>query len=398
MVISKFMDIRNQIDWERNPRPLVNRTMTAGMPRPLLGPSITLLAVILLLEGVGHNVLHEAVFFGFSAPIFLLALVYFTVVDGMGAGLACLAITLAYYGITLSPLDLADLGRLALIGATFPAVVSMVGVLERRLGAAALEKARLQAYSERVEAEVAARTRDLQEANRRLQELDRLKDNVLDNVTHELRTPLATIGGYAELLEDGLGGDLTREQAHFVGEIQQATCRLEGLVSHLLDVTRLESGAFALVRAELDLRDEVAKAVEAQRPFAQRRGVALAVAPCPELLVVPADPRCVATVLACLLDNALAFTPRGGQVVVTCRREGEQARVEVRDSGPGIAPEHLPRVWEKFYQVDAGATREHGGAGLGLSISKAMVEAHGGQVGASSVMGQGATFWFTLPA
>jgi signal transduction histidine kinase len=372
--------------------------MTVVMPKALLGPLTTLLVVILLLEGVGHNVLHEAVFFGFSVPIFLLALVYFTFVDGIVAGLASMIITLAYYAITLQPLDWMDWGRLGLILATFPAVVSMVGLLERRLVEAAMDKARLQAHSERVEAEVAARTRDLRAANERLTELDRLKSNMLDNVTHELRTPLATIRGYAELLEDRLGGELTGEQERFVGEIAGAAGKLEGLVSHLLDVTRLESGAFALVCAEVDLRDEVAKAVEHERAYAQRRGVALAITPGSDTVVVPADPRCVATVLGCLLDNAVAFTRPGGQVVVSCARTGDRARVEVRDTGAGIPADQLPRIWEKFYQVDGGATREHGGAGLGLSIAKAMVEAHDGQIGVSSTVGQGSTFWFTLPA
>ncbi|MDB5099820.1 MAG: integral rane sensor signal transduction histidine kinase [Cyanobacteria bacterium RYN_339] len=368
------------------------------MAKPLLGPLVTLLVVIVLLEGVGHTVLHEAIFFGFTVPIFLLALVYFTFVDGLLAGLASMLITLAYYAITLSPLDALDVGRLALILAIFPAVVTIVGLLKRRLVVSGQVQGHLRAHSERVEAEVLARTQELRGVNERLKELDRLRSSMLDNITHELRTPLATIRGYAELLEDRLGGELTEEQSTYVEEIQGASGKLERLVTHLLDFTRLEAGTFALACAPLDLGEEVEDALEIQHACADERGVALAVNRPASPVIVPADHRCVATVLACLLDNALAFTGRGGHVDVSLGRTNGSARVAVRDTGIGIPAAQLPRIWEKFYQVDPSSTRVHGGAGLGLAIAKAMVEAHGGQMGVESDPGRGSTFWFTLPA
>jgi signal transduction histidine kinase len=170
------------------------------------------------------------------------------------------------------------------------------------------------------------------------------------------------------------------------------------MVTHLLDVTRLESGTFPLIHAELDLRAEVAEALTQQASTARERGIVLVGTLGTTPVNVTGDPRCLDTIMASLLGNALAFTPPGGRVEVGLTRNEQEARVTVRDTGKGIPAKELPRIWEKFYQVDPSSTREHGGAGLGLAIAKAMVQALGGQIGAESEPGRGSTFWFTLPA
>jgi PAS domain S-box-containing protein len=233
--------------------------------------------------------------------------------------------------------------------------------------------------------------------NERLQELDRLKSAFVGSVSHELRTPLTAIKGYAEFLEDGIGGELPAPQQTFVGEILQGAARLERLVDDLLDFARMESGDFKLVLAESDLVAKVRAIAHAFKPQALEGAITLSLdvpdAPVPLRM----DAGRIEQVLNNLVGNALKFTPPGGRVTVTVRPGAEAVRVEVADTGDGIAPDHLPHLFDRFYQVDNTSTRQVGGTGLGLTISKALVEAHGGTIGVESTPGRGSTFWFTLP-
>jgi PAS domain S-box-containing protein len=228
-------------------------------------------------------------------------------------------------------------------------------------------------------------------------EINRLKADLVNAVSHELRTPLTSIMGYSEFLEDEVGGMLTPDQRAFVEQIQEGTRRLQRLVDDLLDFARLEAGTFALSLRTADLAQRLFETVESLRPQAKDKGVVLEALPAVTPCLVTMDPGRIGQVLLNLVGNAIKFTPAGGRVTVKLLPVGDHVRVEVVDTGIGVAPAHQAQLFEKFYQVDAGATREAGGAGLGLSIARALVEAHGGQIGVTSERGHGATFWFSLP-
>lgn len=239
---------------------------------------------------------------------------------------------------------------------------------------------------------------ELARANQALKTLDRLKANLISNVSHELRTPLAAIGGNVELLQDQVGGPMTPDQQGLLANVQRATQRLTQMVNYLVDFAQLESGTFTFERQVSDLRGLVSEIAETLRPRAEAAGLALSVRLPDEAVPVDMDPQRIGQVLVNLLDNAIKFTGAGGRIEVALEQDADTVRVLVRDTGIGIDAENLARIFEKFYQVDASSTREFGGAGLGLALSKALVEAHGGRIGVLSAPGQGSTFWFTLRA
>lgn len=247
------------------------------------------------------------------------------------------------------------------------------------------------------EAEAATKSSELEQANRKLRELDRLKSDFINAATHELRTPLTSIHGYAEFLEDAIGGPLTPTQREYVAQIQGSAHRLEYIINDLLDFARMEAGTFRLIKTKADLAETVNEATNILMPDAHRRGIQLETTLPASPIALPMDPQRIVQVLLNLMGNALKFTKRGGWVRVTLAASPQGARVEVSDSGIGMTADQLPRIFEKFYQVDASATREYGGTGLGLAITRALVEDHGGEIGVWSEPGCGSTFWFTLP-
>lgn len=237
-----------------------------------------------------------------------------------------------------------------------------------------------------------------QQQNLRLAELDRLKSSFVSVVSHELRTPLTAIQGYAEFLEDGLGGELSPAQREYLAEILTGCARLERLVDDLLDFARLESGSLQLTYTEDDISRTVQSVVNALRPRAIAKRITLSTHVPETPVLLSYDGLRIEQVLINLLGNALKFTPDGGEVSVTVLPAPDHVRLEVRDTGIGVDPQKLPRLFEQFFQVDPSSTRQSGGVGLGLAIVKALVEAHGGRIGAESEKGAGSRFWFTLPA
>jgi len=227
-------------------------------------------------------------------------------------------------------------------------------------------------------------------------ELDELKGHFVNSVTHELRTPLTSIMGYAEFLEDEVGGRLAPAHHEFVHQIQKGARRLEYLLNDLLDFARLEAGTFSLICRDVDFNQLVDETVASFRPEALEHHLELE-AVLPETpLITRTDPQRITQVLANLIHNAAKFTPAGGRIRVIVSQDGDRLRCEVQDSGIGIAPDDLPKLFQRFTQLSDGRKRGVG-TGLGLSISKSIVEAHGGTIGVTSQRDAGSAFWFTLP-
>jgi signal transduction histidine kinase len=263
-----------------------------------------------------------------------------------------------------------------------PRDVEMAQELARR-ASIAFEQARL---FEAVQAE-----------RRRAEEASRLKDEFLATVSHELRTPLTAMLGWVQLLRTGrLAGD---KQARALETVER-NCRAQAqLIEDLLDVSRIVTGKLRLDVEPMELADAVRGALDVVRPAAKAKGVRLEAELDAEASPFQGDPQRLQQVVWNLLSNAVKFTPGGGRVDVTLRREGPTAVIQVRDTGRGIDPDFLPHVFERFRQADGGPTRTFGGLGLGLAIVRHLVELHGGRVEASSDgLGQGATFTVWLPA
>ncbi|MBM3270852.1 MAG: CHASE domain-containing protein [Candidatus Sericytochromatia bacterium] len=230
-----------------------------------------------------------------------------------------------------------------------------------------------------------------------LKRADRLKDDFLSVVSHELRTPLNYITGFASVLGDGIAGPLTSRQRDYVQKVLDGARRMLALVNNLLDISLMVAGKLELAKVPFDLGGLVKETVATFEVLAADRGLTLHADTRGLSREVVGDAPRVMQVLTNLVGNAIKYTPRGGCVTLVAADGGGFVRVEVRDDGPGITAEDLPRLFTRFGRVDMSATREAGGIGLGLAISKEIVEAHGGQIGVESRPGAGSTFWFTLP-
>jgi signal transduction histidine kinase/Na+/proline symporter len=250
--------------------------------------------------------------------------------------------------------------------------------------------------SRELEGKVRQRTAELEAANRRLQELDRLKSDFVSIVSHELRTPLTSIRSLSEsLLADG---ELDRERRQtFLRIISDESQRLSRMIDQLLDLSRIEAGKMDWRVEPLDLADVVAHAVQTHRALFEDRAVALGATVSGAPVHVLADRDKLIQVLTNLLSNAAKFTPRGGQVQVRTFSEGVSAVVEVEDTGVGIAPEQIEEIFERFRQVSDTLTAKRDGAGLGLPISRQIVEHHGGSLSVRSTPGRGSCFRMSLP-
>jgi signal transduction histidine kinase/HAMP domain-containing protein len=254
--------------------------------------------------------------------------------------------------------------------------------------ALALENARLYAEEQQ-------RTADLAAALEERQELDRLKNEFIQNTSHELRMPLALIRGYAELLEIGELGEIQPSQRQAINVMYRRACDLTDLVDGLTILLQNESGA--VVRTQVYLQDVAEQTVGDFQLTAENRNLKLRLQVEEGIPPIQGDPEHLRRVLDNLASNAFKFTPEGGTVTIRMRPEDDGVYSEVADTGIGIPKDKLHRVFERFYQVDGSARRRHGGVGLGLALVKEIVETHGGHVGILSQVGQGTTVWFWLP-
>lgn len=255
----------------------------------------------------------------------------------------------------------------------------------------------LQAANRSLERRVEERTAELQRALERVSELSQLKANFISNISHELRTPLTHIKGYVELLITESLGSITPEQHHALTVSQQSTIRLEGLIEDLIMVSLASRGELSIQQADVDIRRLANLAVKSRVDTATGRGVNLHAVVDEDIPLVQADSQKIAWVLGQLIDNGIKFTPSGGSVVVSVKREGENlVIVSVTDTGVGIPANKLDDIFEPFHQLDGSTTRRYGGTGLGLSLVRQIVEAHGSMLEVQSTEGRGSTFKFPL--
>ncbi len=226
-----------------------------------------------------------------------------------------------------------------------------------------------------------------------LEQLERLRRDLVANVSHELKTPISALRAHLENLLDGV----EQPNAETLQVMLTQSERLGRLVEQLLDLSRLESGDVPLAREPVRLGPLVAEVVSEIEVSRAGKDVTVNGEVPPDLPPVFADRERVHQVLFNLLDNAVRFTPPGGHVAVTATRHNGNCEVRVEDTGSGIAAEHLPRLFERFYRVDSARSRDDGGTGIGLAIARSVVEAHGGRIRAESEVGKGSVFTFELP-
>ncbi len=250
---------------------------------------------------------------------------------------------------------------------------------------------------ERVNRELSETNRELNQANAKLRELSEMKEEFLALTTHDLRSPLTVISGVISFFTSGRLGELSVEQKNMVSMMERNAQSLIELINDLLDASKLESGAMRLDITAINLRGLISELRETLGPLAHEKGILLKESVPENLPPVEADRVKLRRVFVNLLSNALKFTRRGGTVEIKAEESGKDIRIAVSDTGIGIAPEDLKGLFDKYEQARNRATRGEKGTGLGLYITKQLVELHGSQIEVESEPGKGSTFSFTLP-
>ena len=238
---------------------------------------------------------------------------------------------------------------------------------------------------------------EIQDKSRQLEVANKHKSEFLANMSHELRTPLNAIIGFSEVLQERLFGDVNDKQADYLADIHSSGKHLLGLINDILDLSKVEAGRMELDVTTFDVAPALANAMTLVRERAQRHNINLRMEVAPDLGEATADERKMKQILVNLLTNAVKFTPDGGSVDVTARRDPDELVIAVRDTGIGIAPEDQEAVFEEFRQVGRHYTNKQEGTGLGLTLTRRFVELHGGRIWVESEPGKGSTFTFTIP-
>ncbi len=266
--------------------------------------------------------------------------------------------------------------------------------------AIACERGAAHHNTRRLAVEVRQTAKRLEQLNAELDSAMKTKDQFLSNISHELRTPLNSIIGFTDLLlTQELGPPLSDQQRDFLETVARNGRQLLELINELLDLQRIAAGRMTLTPESVDLAALLAETTGSVHAQVQKHRHALVVTPTPQDLRVQADRGRVRQVLLNLLSNAIKFTPDGGRITVAAGpvNGGAEVRIAVSDTGIGIAAEDQPKLFQEFSQLDASASRKYEGMGLGLALSRRLIELHGGTIGVDSEMGKGSTFWFTLP-
>ncbi len=230
----------------------------------------------------------------------------------------------------------------------------------------------------------------------KLREVERLKSEFLASMSHELRTPLNSIIGFADVLLEGLDGELNERMEQDVRLIRDSGDHLRNLIGDILDMSKIEAGKMDLRYEEIDIRQLAQDIIATANPLATGKGLQLNLSLADNLFTIHADRTRLRQILWNIMGNAIKFTQVGG-VTLTIQPQENNILVSIRDTGIGIAPQNIPIVFEQFRQVDGALNREAEGTGLGMPITKKLVELHSGEIWVESVVGHGTTFWFTLP-
>ncbi len=249
-----------------------------------------------------------------------------------------------------------------------------------------------------LEQELTFKNQELAAQNRRVEEANRLKSEFLANMSHELRTPLNAIIGFSEIMHDGKVGEISSEHKEFLGDILTSAKHLLQLINDVLDLAKVEAGKIRFDPEPVQLTKIVNEVRDVLRTMASRKAIDVAIEVDPSLDDIVADASKLKQVLYNYLSNALKFTPDGGHVTVRVMSQGaHRYRLEVEDTGIGIEPEDLDRLFTEFRQLDTGFSKQYQGTGLGLALTRRIVEAQGGSVDVTSIPGRGSTFSAVLP-
>ncbi|HXE84395.1 MAG TPA: ATP-binding protein [Gemmatimonadales bacterium] len=266
--------------------------------------------------------------------------------------------------------------------------------------AIACERASAHHNTRRLTVEVRQTAKRLEQLNTDLDAAMKTKDQFLSNISHELRTPLNSIIGFTDLLlTEELGAPLSAQQRDFLETVARNGKQLLELINELLDLQRIAAGRMELKSEAFGLADLMAEAAGTVHAQIQKHRHELVVTPPPQSLRVQGDRGRVRQILLNLLSNAIKFTPDGGRITLAASAENgdDEAEIAVTDTGIGIAAEDQAKLFKEFSQLDASASRKYEGTGLGLALSRRLVEMQGGEIGVESEVGKGSTFWFTLP-
>lgn len=245
--------------------------------------------------------------------------------------------------------------------------------------------------TERVHAEERERKIEL------MRRADALKDQIINTLSHELRTPISVIAGFTNILQERLAGPLTDDQDRYLDQIQAESEHLLKLINDLLELTQIQAGKLILDLHPVHLGEVVKDVLTQVMPLAQRKRQQIQEEIAAELPMVQADDARIAQVLGHLLLNAIKFAPEGTAIAIRARVDNGVLRCEVEDAGLCISEDDVPKLFQRFTQLDMSTTRRFGGVGIGLFISKTLIEAHRGAIGLGCRQGRGNTFWFTLP-
>ncbi len=261
-----------------------------------------------------------------------------------------------------------------------------------------------------LEKKVLERTDELERTNKELERMNQIKGKFISNISHELRTPLNSILGFSSVLIEKTFGSLTDNQERYVRNIYSAGKHLLELINNVLDIAKIESGKYEMVYETFRVNDLINEVLNIMSPFAESKFIEIAVQAGENVDLITADRVKIKQILYNLLSNAIKFTPEGGKVGIKITHEDdpeyniliEQPKIEfikfsVWDEGVGISPEDKDRIFDEFEQVDTTLSREYGGAGLGLALTKKLVELHGGNITVESKLGEGSMFTFVLP-
>lgn len=255
----------------------------------------------------------------------------------------------------------------------------------------------LRQFADALEAKVGERTRELGLALAAASESDRMKSDFMNTVTHELRTPLSGVIGFAELLKDGVAGPLNPQQTEFVSDIHASGLRLLKLVDGILEMSRLDAGGVESKPEPVDIAAVLRERVAAHRTAAEARRITMDVEAAADLGNVRLDPEALRRILDALLDNAIKFNREGGAVRVSARCANGMMEIAVADTGIGIAPADLPKLFQPLVQLDRALGRQYGGIGLGLALAQRLAKRLGGLIEIKSEPGAGSTFILRLP-